>query len=157
MVYLPVTPRLKRLFSIESDADKLKWHCEKSKKGQLIKHPFDSFQWKEFDAKHEEFHKEGRNVRLALFTDGMSPFGNLSSLHSTWPLFLVIYNLSPWLCMKRKYMMLSLLISGPKQPGNDIDIYLAPLVEELVKLWNEGVSVFDAYGNESFLLRVMLF
>ena len=48
--------------------------------------------------------------------------------------------------MKRKYFMLSLLISGPKQPGNDIDVYLAPLVEELRNMWDEGVSVFDAYG-----------
>ncbi|CAM9000585.1 unnamed protein product [Rhodiola kirilowii] len=46
--------------------------------------------------------------------------------------------------MKRKYMMLSLLISGPRQPGNDIDVYLAPLIEDLKLLWNEGVRTFDA-------------
>ena len=28
-------------------------------------------------------------------------------------------------------MMLSMLISGRKQPGNEIDIYLAPLIEDL--------------------------
>ncbi|CAM8877535.1 unnamed protein product [Rhodiola kirilowii] len=33
--------------------------------------------------------------------------------------------------MKRRYMMLSLLISGPRQPGNDIDVYLAPLIDDL--------------------------
>ncbi|XP_031106689.1 uncharacterized protein LOC116011274 [Ipomoea triloba] len=32
---------------------------------------------------------------------------------------------------------------GPKQPGNDIDVYLAPLIEDLKMLWNEGVSVYD--------------
>ncbi|XP_057246673.1 uncharacterized protein LOC130589406 [Beta vulgaris subsp. vulgaris] len=53
--------------------------------------------------------------------------------------------------------MLSLLISGPKQPGNDIDIYLAPLIEDLKKMWDEGVMVFDAYSNEDFRLRAMLF
>ena len=31
-------------------------------------------------------------------------------------------------------MMLFLLISGPRQPGNDIDIYLAPLIEYLITL-----------------------
>ena len=46
-----------------------------------------------------------------------------------WPVLLVIYNLPPWLCMKRKYMMLSMMISGPRQPGNDIDVYLSPLIE----------------------------
>ena len=102
------------------------------------------------------FGDEVRNLRLGLCTDGMNPFGNLSSQHSTWPVLLVIYNLPPWLCMKRKYIMLSLLISGPKQPGNDIDVYLAPLVEDLRKMWDEGVSVFDAYANEEFTLRAML-
>ncbi|XP_074291284.1 uncharacterized protein LOC141618061 [Silene latifolia] len=59
--------------------------------------------------------------------------------------------------MKRKYMMLSLLISGPKQPGNDIDVYLAPLIDDLKKLWDEGVTAFDAHAYENFTLRAMLF
>ncbi|XP_074301607.1 uncharacterized protein LOC141633009 [Silene latifolia] len=63
---------------------------------------------------------------------------------------LIIYNIPPWLTTKRKYIMLTLLISGPKQPGNDIDVYLAPLIEDLKLLWNDGVEVFDAtYGNLS--------
>ena len=33
--------------------------------------------------------------------------------------------------MKRKYIMMTLLISGSKQPGNDIDVYLAPLIDDL--------------------------
>ena len=53
--------------------------------------------------------------------------------------------------------MLSLLISGPKHPGNDIDIYLAPLIEDLKKMCDNGVMVFDVYSNEDFRLRVMLF
>ena len=69
----------------------------------------------------------------------------------------MIYNLPPWLCMKLKYMMLFMLISGPKQPGNDIDIYLKPLIEDLKILWQNGVEVYDGYRKESFNLRVMLF
>jgi hypothetical protein len=30
------------------------------------------------------------------------------------------------------------LIQGPKQPGNDIDVYLRPLVDELLQLWTKG-------------------
>ena len=33
--------------------------------------------------------------------------------------------------MKRKFIMMPVLIQGPKQPDNDIDVYLRPLVEEL--------------------------
>ncbi|XP_078172805.1 uncharacterized protein LOC144566640 [Carex rostrata] len=46
---------------------------------------------------------------------------------------------------------------GPKQPGNDIDVYLAPLIEDLQKLWLPGVQMFDAYSKETFTLRAMIF
>jgi hypothetical protein len=36
--------------------------------------------------------------------------------------------------MKRKFIMMSVLIQGPKQPDNNIDEYLRPLVEELLLL-----------------------
>ena len=35
------------------------------------------------------------------------------------------------------------MISGPKQPGNDIDVYLNPLLEDFKLLWVDGVEVFD--------------
>ncbi|GJZ17162.1 hypothetical protein Tco_0553285 [Tanacetum coccineum] len=81
----------------------------------------------------------------------------MSSKHSTWPVLLCVYNLPPWLCMKRKYIMMSLLIEGPKQPGNDIDVYLAPLIDDLKTLWDKGVKVYDAYKRETFTLRAMIF
>ena len=52
--------------------------------------------------------------------------------------------------------MLCLLILGPRQPGNDIDIYLAPLIEDLKTLWEKGVEVYDAYKKEVFTLRAVL-
>jgi len=33
-----------------------------------------------------------------------------------------------------------MMISGLKQPRNDIDVYLSPLIEDLTKLWDEGLS-----------------
>ena len=65
---------------------------------------------------------------------------------------LVIYNLPPWMCMKRKFIMLSLLISRPKQPGNDLDVYLAPLIDDLKTLWNVGVETYDAFKKKTFNL-----
>jgi Transposase family tnp2 len=52
--------------------------------------------------------------------------------------------------------MMSLMISGPKQPGNDIDVFLAPLIEELKSLWEKGVRVWDAYRKEFFTIFVIL-
>jgi hypothetical protein len=60
--------------------------------------------------------------------------------------------------MKRKFIMMPVFIQGPKQPGNDIDVYLRPLVEELKQLWQtEGVRVWDEYKQEEFDLRALLF
>lgn len=53
-------------------------------------------------------------------------------------------------------MMLSLLIFGPKQPGNDIEVYLASLFEDLKTLWDVCVDVFDAYRKETFNLQAVL-
>ncbi|KAL8145517.1 hypothetical protein AgCh_003615 [Apium graveolens] len=59
--------------------------------------------------------------------------------------------------MKRKYIMLTLLIPGPKEPGNNIDIYLQPLIEDLKLLWDKGERVHDAFSQTDFTLRAMIF
>nr|GEW91570.1 hypothetical protein [Tanacetum cinerariifolium] len=53
--------------------------------------------------------------------------------------------------------MMSLLIQGPKQPGNDIDVYLEPLIEDIKTLWNTSIEVYDAYAKDNFILRAMIF
>jgi hypothetical protein len=80
-----------------------------------------------------EFTIDPRNIRIAMSTDGMNPFMN-SRTHSTWLIVLTILSLPPWLCNKRKYIMMSWLIQGPQQPGNDIDTYFRTLVEDLKEL-----------------------
>ncbi|KAA0062102.1 uncharacterized protein E6C27_scaffold89G004530 [Cucumis melo var. makuwa] len=45
---------------------------------------------------------------------------------------------------------------GPKQPGYDINTYLAPLIDDLKILWEEGVQCFDAYKEEYFTLQAVL-
>jgi len=58
--------------------------------------------------------------------------------------------------MKRAYLQLAVLIQGPKQPGNDIDVYLEPLINDLQKLWNDGLMVWDEYKKEHCLVKEML-
>ena len=54
-------------------------------------------------------------------------------------------------------MMMSMIISGPHQPGIDIDMYLRLLVDDLKTLWSKGVQVYDAYKRVPFTLRGLLF
>jgi hypothetical protein len=77
---------------------------------------------------------ESRNIRFSLSTDGMNPFGENMTVHSTWPVILAMYNIPTWLCHKRKYHMLSILIQDLKQAGIDIDVFLEPLMEDMTKL-----------------------
>jgi hypothetical protein len=121
-----------------------------------LRHPSDGRQWKRFDARVLEFGNKARNVRFALSTDGMNPFGDLNNSHSTWPVTLTIYNLPQYLCQKRRYLLLTMLISGLRQPSNDIDVFLEPLMEEMQKLWEEGVKMMDASLKE-FTLKAIIF
>ena len=157
MWYLPIVPRFRRLFANAKDAKLLRWHVEGRKSDGMLRHPGDSPQWRTIDGKFPEFSEEPRNLRLGLSADGMNPYRTMSSNHSTWPVILTVYNLPPWLCMKRKYIMLTLLVSGPKEPGNNIDVFLEPLIEDLKLLWDEGVTVYDAYSQSDFTLRAMIF
>ena len=155
--YLPIIPRFRRFFVNGKDAKNLRWHGEGRKKDGKLRDPADSPQWRTIDRTYPQFGGDVRNLRLSLCTDGMNSYGTLSSQWSTCPVILSIYNLPPWLCMKRKYMILSLLIPGPKQPGNDIDVYLDPLLDDLKLLWNEGVQMYDAHTKSTFTLRAMIF
>jgi hypothetical protein len=77
--------------------------------------------------------------------------------HSTWPVIMCIFNLPPWLGYKRKYLLLTTLISGPKQAGNDINTFLEPLMEDMQKLWEYGVSMWHEYNRQYFNLKVIIF
>ncbi|XP_075075406.1 uncharacterized protein LOC142162713 [Nicotiana tabacum] len=103
-----------------------------------------------------EFAGDPRNVRLGLASDGFNPFGTMRTVHSTWPVILMPYNLPPWMCMKQEFFILSLLIPGPKAPGNNIDVFLQPLIEELNELWDVGVETYDASTKEIFKMRASL-
>ena len=132
--YFPLTPRLRRLHMLNQRAKYMRWYINKRVDDGIMRHSADSEEWKEFDLQHPDFALESHNVRLGLATDGFNPFGNMNNNYSMWPVILITYNLPPLLVMKEPYFMLSLLIPGPHQPGNEIDIYLKLLVDELKEL-----------------------
>ncbi|XP_074297118.1 uncharacterized protein LOC141627797 [Silene latifolia] len=155
--YFPLKPRLKRLFMSKKTASYMRWHSEgRTKEDKVLRHPADSNAWQDFDSRYPNFGAESRNVRLGLASDGFNPFGMLSSTYSCWPVVLVPYNLPPWMCLKASSLILSTLIPGPSSPGNKIDVYLQPLIEELIELWDEGIETYDASKDETFTLHAGL-
>ncbi|OIT20316.1 hypothetical protein A4A49_57189, partial [Nicotiana attenuata] len=138
------------------ECEDMRWHKNKRVDDGVLRHPADSLTWKTFDEKHLDFASDPRNVRLGLASDGFNPFGSMSNAYSMWPVFLIPYNLPPWLCMKQSNILLSLLIPGPKSPGMNIDVYLQHLVDDLKKLWEDGIETYDAFKQQNFQLRASL-
>ena len=58
--------------------------------------------------------------------------------------------------MKQSFFMLSLLIPGPTALGNEIDIYLQPLIDELQELWEHGVTTYDVASKQNFFMHAAI-
>ncbi|XP_074374552.1 uncharacterized protein LOC141714958 [Apium graveolens] len=54
------------------------------------------------------------------------------------------------MCMKKPYMFMTNIVSGPNSTGKDINVCLRPLIDELKILWNTGVKTFGS-TNRIFL------
>lgn len=85
---------------------------------------------------------------MALATDGFNPFKTLSSTYSIWLVALMLYNLPTWMCMKQDSFILSMITPKQKALQNDINVYLQPLIQELLDLWNVRVETYDSYSNK---------
>jgi hypothetical protein len=69
------------------------------------------------------------------------------------------YNLPAWLVTKPFFIMLALLIPGRKSVTlENINVYLTPLIEELLELWNgvPTIDVYEAPPRQHFKLRALL-
>ncbi|XP_042958047.1 uncharacterized protein LOC122293557 [Carya illinoinensis] len=155
--HFPLKPRLQRLFMSANIARDMRWHKEQRPTDEsCMRHPTDAESWKRFDDDHSWFAQDARNVRLGLASDGFNPFNNMAKPYSIWPVILVPYNLPPWLCVKDQFFMTSLIIPGPRSAGNDIDVFLQPLVDELLEFWEHGVPTYDASTKETFMLHAAL-
>jgi hypothetical protein len=150
-------PRLQRMFISKKSSLEVQWHkLKRQPVDNELSHPVDGEAWKEFDSKHGDFATDPRNIKLGIATDSFNPFGNMSTSYSMWPVFVVPYNLPPWACMDQSNFMMSLLIPGPKSLGKDFDVFMEPLIEELLQLWT-GVPTYDANSpKEKFILRAAI-
>lgn len=58
--------------------------------------------------------------------------------------------------MQDHFMFLTLIIPGAKIPKEKFDVFLQPLIEELKKLWEVGVSTYDVSKKEKFQMKAVL-
>jgi len=135
---------------------KCTWHQSHDTVDGVMVHPSDSEAWKHFNSVHPPFSAESRNVRLGLYTDGFNPFGSFAAPYSCWPVILTVYNLPPGMCMRMEFMFLSMVIPGPSSLGQNIDVCLRPLIDELAQLWSSGALTYNISRKQNFLIRAAL-
>jgi hypothetical protein len=157
--YFDVIRHLQRMFKCPEVAKHMTWYQTHKSRGELMRSVADSPQWKTIDENEPEFASVHTNLRLGLVGDGIIPYRNNAIKHSTWVLLITVYNLPPWLLTKKFFLSLALLIPGPKSPtAESIDVFLAPIVRDLQKLWVgvPAINMAMPEGNRRFTLRAML-
>jgi hypothetical protein len=135
----------------------MRWHRNNISNPNILRHPSDGKAWKHFDEVYPDFALESRNVRLGLCSDGFTPYTQASSSpYSCWSIIVTPYNLPPEMCMTKPYMFLTCLVPGPSNPKAKIDVYLQPLIDDLQRLWKDGILTYDISSKENFVMRVYL-
>ncbi|KAL0378547.1 UNVERIFIED_CONTAM: hypothetical protein Sradi_3160200, partial [Sesamum radiatum] len=81
------------------------------------------------------------SFKLGLCTYGFAQHSQYGRTYSYWPIILTLYNLLLEICTKSKYMLLTMVIHDPSNPKCLVDLYLEPLIEELLQLWHMGVRM----------------
>jgi hypothetical protein len=57
--------------------------------------------------------------------------------------------------MRSENMFVSMIIPGPKYPGKNMNVYLEPLVDDLLRgLEGRGIQTYDASKKEYFDMYV---
>jgi hypothetical protein len=134
----------------------MRWHKDGERENkEMMVHPSDLDAWKVLNNFDPEFVQYTRNVRIGLATDGFTPSDDNTTSYSCWPVFAILYNLPPSLCMKYEFMFLCLIIPGPDHPGQKLNVMLKPLINELKELWNE-VESYDSQEAEIHTLATYL-
>ena len=95
-------------------------------------------------------------MRFGLCVDGFNQFASFATFYSCWPIILMVYNLTPGMCMRLEFMFLSTIILGPSNPSRNIDVCLRLLIDELTQLWSSRALTYDISRKQNFVMREAL-
>ncbi|KAL0433665.1 UNVERIFIED_CONTAM: hypothetical protein Slati_2700800 [Sesamum latifolium] len=78
--YLPLTPRLQRLYALRAIAEHMTWHATHQMEEDSVCHRSDAEAWRNFDRTYPNFPEESHNVQLRLCIGWFAPHGQYSYL-----------------------------------------------------------------------------
>jgi hypothetical protein len=108
--YIPIIPCFQRLFRCQSIAQFMDFHAKNRSRDNVLRMSADGSALNYIEEKWPIFKEESRNVRLSLAVDDVNPFGELRSMYSVWPVFVIKNNLPPWMSIKREHTMLAMIV-----------------------------------------------
>jgi hypothetical protein len=88
------------------------YHAWNKSKYGVLRIPADGSKFRKIKEIWPFLKEEPRNVRISLATDGVNPFGELRSIYSPWPIFVINNKLPPWMSIKRERTMLAMNVRG---------------------------------------------
>jgi len=96
---------------------------------------YDGRIWKEFlMCSGTKFLKSAFCYGFLLNVDWFQPFDH--HMYSVGVIYLVLLNLPRAIRYKRENVIVVGIIPGPSEPSPNINLYLSPLVSDLIDLWN---------------------
>lgn len=152
--YLPLKPRLERLFGDSCMAGVLQAHMRVDPVSEL-KDVHDSEAWLSAYSESGIFGGDPRGVSLALCTDGVNPFAHNRVSYSMWPIMLTLLNLPRRLRNLFTNIMLVGIVPGNKgKEAKTLDPFLEVLVDELLEI--SSSTLYDAYAHAPFKAKVAI-
>ena len=128
--YLPLGPRLERLFGTSNLAQLVQAHKTLPVPSTLFDIP-DSPMWRSTYSHSGVFGGDPRGISLSLCTDGVNPYSHLRCSYSMWPIVLSLLNLPRNIRNDFKNMFLVGIIPGNgRKEAHTIHPYLEILVDE---------------------------
>jgi hypothetical protein len=157
--YLPVGPRLERLFGTTNLAQLVQAHidrCGICTTDSILSDIHSSPAWAATYSKDGIFKGDARGISFGLCTDGVNPFSHLRTSYSMIPIVMSLLNLPRNVRHSFGNVLLVGIVPGNgRQEAKNIQPYLKILVDELMSLCK--ASVYDAYQKATFQLKVHIF
>lgn len=150
--YIPLAPRIKRMFANKNVSELLQKHQDKHAKSETSISDFhETNAWKSLYSADGYFKGDPRGISLSLCTDGTNPFSKEKISYSMWPIALTILNLPFGVRNLPKSILLAGIIPGKSEPKS-IDPYIDVLVDEIQSL--NSTQCYDGYRDEVFNMKV---
>lgn len=118
-------------------------HWRNKSPGTLLRDVYSGRIWQQYA--NQPFFSEPFSLGFVINIDWFQPYKHIA--YSVGAIYLAILNLPRHIRYKKDNILFIGILPGPHEPSHDVNSYLEPLVEELLKLWN-GVS-FSVCGYSS--------